>query len=166
YRVIDRDGDITAGSATQEITVTDTVPAVGDPDDRTVREEHLPASSNENRDPTELIKVGSLAITKAADSINTTFDATQEALDILIDVAALTSGGKPVSYTVLPGGHQLIAEADGERVFTVTIPNPADDEPGYEFELHRPLDHNDDVNARAGEIDLTFKFTVTDSDGD
>jgi large repetitive protein len=158
YRLIDNDGDISTTSATQPIVVTDTVPEVGTPDNRTVNEQNLPAGTAPNAGA--LTRTGSLDITRNADSINTTFDAAQTGLDAF--GLTLTSGGTPVTYSISPNGHVLTATAGGNTVFTVTINNPTSANPGYTFVFSRPLDHH----FGNDEIDLPFNFTVTDSDGD
>ena len=158
YRVIDNDGDISAGSATQEITVTDTVPEVGTPVNTSVDEENLPTGADP--DPSSLTATGSLDVTKAEDSIDTQFTtATTDALTAL----GLTSNGESLSYSISPDGHTLTATEDGTNatVFSVTINNPTTSGAGYSFALDRALDH-----PTAADIDLPFSFTVTDSDGD
>ena len=157
YRVIDNDGDISAGSATQAITVTDTVPEVGTPENTSVDEENLPTGVDP--DPSALTTTGSLDVTQAADSIETQF--TSDTVDALTALA-LTSKGQDLSYTIDQDGHRLTATEDGANatVFTVTITDPEGD-PEYSFTLARPLDH-----TTVADINLPFNFTVTDSDED
>jgi len=158
YRVIDNDGDISAASATQQITVTDTVPEVGTPVNSSVDEENLPTGADP--DPGSLTATGSLDVTKAEDSIDTEFTvATTDALTAL----GLTSNGESLSYSISLDGHTLTATEDGTNatVFSVTINNPTTSSAGYSFTLDRALDH-----PTAADIDLPFSFTVTDSDGD
>ena len=79
----------------------------------------------------------------------------------------LTSGGEPVTYSVV--GNTLTATADGETVFTFTVNA---DTGAYTFTLEGPLDHAT-LNGVAGdntENDLTIALgsiiSATDADGD
>ena len=156
YRVIDNDGDINADAATQTITVTDTVPTIDTPENASVDEEHLPTGADPT--PLSLTKTGSLDVTTAADSVDTTFTAaTTTALGLL----NLTSGGEPLGYALSSGDHVLTATANGVTIFTVTITNPTAATAAYSFTLSGTLDHK-----MVADIDLPFSFTVTDSDGD
>ena len=51
--------------------------------------------------------------------------------------AALTSGGKPVTWSVSPDGHTLTGSADGKPVLTVTI----NDQGKYNINLSGQIDH-------------------------
>ncbi|WP_327785498.1 DUF5801 repeats-in-toxin domain-containing protein [Zhongshania aliphaticivorans] len=159
YNIIDADGDISATSATQEIEVTDTGPVIGAPGDSGVDEANLPTGSDPA--PLDLIASGSLAVTKAADSIDTTFTA---ATKTALEGQLLKSGGVDVEY-VLSDAHTLIAysgagRTEADKVFTVEINNPTASTVSYTFTLQGTLDHV------AAAVDLDFGFTVTDSDGD
>ena len=70
YRTIDGDGDISGASATQSITVTDTVPAIDTPDDATVDEAAL--ANGSNPDAAALTVTGSLDLAPEQDSFDTT----------------------------------------------------------------------------------------------
>jgi T1SS-143 domain-containing protein len=106
---------------------------------------------------------GDLAISWGSDDNNTgvanrsvEFDTDQPGL------AGLKSDGEDVVFSLSNDGTVLTATADGDTVFTVSM---SDLESGsYDFEQFDNLDHptadtEDDIN-------LTFNFTVTDSDGD
>nr|WP_320135597.1 Ig-like domain-containing protein [uncultured Amphritea sp.] len=161
YNVIDGDGDISSTKATQAIKVTDTGPVIGTPVTNTgVDEGNLATGSDPT--PEDLTVSGSLAVSKAADSIDTTFTtATKTTLEGL----SLTSGTTAVEYVLSNDNHTLTAysgagRTDADKVFTVEIKNPTADSASYEFTLQGVLDHS------ATTIDLDFGFTVTDSDGD
>jgi large repetitive protein len=157
YRLIDGDGDISTTSAIQPISVTDTLPSIGTPDSDSVSEASLSAGSNPNAGA--LTQTGSLAVTKAADSIDTQFDATQTALNAL----NLTSGGVGLVYVISPDGHTLTATkgGGGATLFTVSITNPTASSAGYSFVLAGAIDHGGDISKV-----LSFAFNVTDADID
>lgn len=155
YTTIDADGDVSPGSATQAITVTDTVPALGTPDDATIDEEHLATGSNPDALQREVS--GSLDLTPGQDSVDVTLAAGNT------PPAGLEAGGAPVQYTLSADGHTLTAHTGdvSDPVFVVTLTNPTDASAGYTFELLRPLDH-----GGATDLDLTFSVQVEDSDSD
>ncbi|SDO88871.1 T1SS-143 domain-containing protein [Lutimaribacter pacificus] len=155
YTTIDADGDVSPGSATQAITVTDTVPALGTPDDATIDEEHLATGSNPDALQCEVS--GSLDLTPGQDSVDVTLAAGNT------PPAGLEAGGAPVQYTLSADGHTLTAHTGdvSDPVFVVTLTNPTDASAGYTFELLRPLDH-----GGAADLDLTFSVQVEDSDSD
>lgn len=155
YTTIDADGDVSPGSATQAITVTDTVPALGTPDDATIDEEHLATGSNPDALQREVS--GSLDLTPGQDSVDVTLAAGNA------PPAGLEAGGAPVQYTLSADGHTLTAHTGdvSDPVFVVTLTNPTDASVGYTFELLRPLDH-----GGAADLDLTFGVQVEDSDSD
>ena len=94
---------------------------------------------------------GDRAVTFAADAIAT------------LNLLGLTSQGDTVTYALNgPANDVLTASAGGRVVFTVELFDTATG--SYLFDLVDVLDH-----AGAGtedDIDLTFNFTATDSDGD
>ena len=155
YTTIDADGDVSPGSGTQAITVTDTVPALGTPDDATIDEEHLATGSNPDALQREVS--GSLDLTPGQDSVDVTLAAGNA------PPAWLEAGGVPVQYTLSADGHTLTAHTGdvSDPVFVVTLTNPTDASAGYTFELLRPLDH-----GGAADLDLTFGVQVEDSDSD
>src|SRR5690606_17610868 len=75
YRVIDRDGDISASSATQAITVIDTTPEIGDPVDGSVAEANLPLGSDPNAGGAPVQTSGTLDVVPGKDSFGVAFDA-------------------------------------------------------------------------------------------
>ncbi len=155
YRVIDGDGDVSAGSATQQITVIDTVPTIGTPDRATVDEKYLPTGSVGGLGG--LIRNGSLALEPGQDSFAV-------ALSAAGLPTGLTAGGLPVNYVVAAGGTTLTGYTGtypGQTIFTVSLTNSTAANAGYRFELVKALDHGDNFS-----LTLPFIFTVTDSDGD
>ncbi|MBR9927106.1 MAG: hypothetical protein GYB28_19220, partial [Gammaproteobacteria bacterium] len=85
-----------------------------------------------------------------------------------LEAAELTSDGQDLEYVVSDDGHTLTGYRGADRsesgkVFTVEILNPTAATPGYEFTLHRPLDH--DGGAETLDINLQH-LTVTDGDND
>ncbi|MFG6179464.1 DUF5801 repeats-in-toxin domain-containing protein [Halomonas sp. THAF12] len=85
-----------------------------------------------------------------------------------LEAAELTSDGQDLEYVVSNDGHTLTGyrgadRSDSGKVFTVDITNPTTTTPGYEFTLHRPLDH--DGGAESLDINLEH-LTVTDGDND
>jgi len=159
YRVIDRDGDISASSATQAITVIDTTPEIGDPVDGSVAEANLPLGSDPNAGGAPVQTSGTLDVVPGKDSFGVAFDA-----GLAGSHPALTSGGESLFYVLTDGGRTLTAhkgDAAGAAVFTVVITNPTADSAGYQFTLHDVLDH-----GALATLDLDFGVVVTDSDGD
>ncbi|HEY4547687.1 MAG TPA: Ig-like domain-containing protein [Pedomonas sp.] len=156
YELKDGDGDV-SGWASQTVTINDTAPSIGTPDTDTLNEANLPSGTNPNTPA--LTQTGSLAILKAADGIDVTFNGSQTALQAL----NLTSGGTALTYTVSANGHTLTATAGagGPVVFTATIENPAAANASYKFVLARPLDH-----GNGEEIALPIAYGVADADGD
>lgn len=85
-----------------------------------------------------------------------------------LEAAELTSDGQDLEYVVSNDGHTLRGyrgtdRSESGKVFTVEILNPTAATPGYEFTLHRPLDH--DGGAETLDINLQH-LTVTDGDND
>ncbi|MFL1404675.1 VCBS domain-containing protein [Marinobacter sp. M1N3S26] len=154
YTTIDGDGDVSAESATQPVTVTDSVPELGAPDDAIIDEEHLPTGSNP--DPAQREVSGSLDLTSGQDSVDVTLTTDSAP-------AGLQSGGEDLRYELSADGHSLTAYkgAGTEAVFVVTLTDPTSASAGYTFELLQAIDHNG-----AESQDLAFGVEVTDSDGD
>jgi len=74
----------------------------------------------------------------------------------------LESGGVPLTFALSEGDTVLTAFANGTRVFEVRL---FDDGTGsYQFTLFEPLDHPDATSE--DDLELTFSFTATDSNGD
>ncbi len=153
YRTIDGDGDISGGSGTQPIVVTDTVPGIGNPVDGTVDEANLPNGSAPGTPTTS----GSLDLVPGEDSFDT----------VLSDMPiGLTANGVGLEYEIAADGHSAIAyqgagRTVADQVFTVALTNPTTPGAGYSFTLLGPLDH-----GTLPSIDLAFGVQVTDSDDD
>lgn len=83
-----------------------------------------------------------------------------------LELQSLTSGGDPLTYTVV--SNVLTASAGGETIFTLTV----DADGSWEFVLEGPLDHPVPDGSFDGEqlpglgIDFSGVLTVTDGDGD
>ena len=162
YTLIDGDGDISS-PATQPITVNDTAPTLGTPDDRSVAEDDLPSGSDGTKEP--LAVTGTLAVDKGADPIDTKLTTSSAP-------AGLTSGGVAVEYVLSADGHTLVAykgagRTNADKVFTVEVTDPdgADGTSGYRYTLQGPLDHP----AGNDPLELTFGFTAKETeaaDGD
>lgn len=154
YTTIDADGDVSPGSATQVITVTDTEPELGTPPDATIDEQYL--ASGTNPDASQWEVSGSLNLTPGQDG----FDVT---LTTGTAPAGVMSGGDNLIYALSSDGHVLTAHTGNPAnpVFVLTLTDPTDASAGYTFELLRPLDH-----GGASDLDLTFGVQVEDSDGD
>ncbi|MEN9063226.1 Ig-like domain-containing protein [Ponticoccus litoralis] len=154
YTTIDADGDVSPGSATQQITVTDTVPVLGVPQDVNIDEANLASGSTPDADLREVS--GTLNLTPGQDDVTVTFGTVGLP-------AGLSSGGVPLVLMLSADDQTLIATKGngGEPVFVVTLTDPTSAAAGYTFELLRPLDHNGDA-----EIELTFGVRARDSDGD
>ncbi len=157
YHLIDNEGDISA-SATQSITITDTVPTIA-PVSQTIDETSLGFGATLT--PTTVHE--SLTIGQGADTIaSTTFDATTTT-----DLTALgiTSDGVALVYTLSPDGHSITATkgASGAEVFSVTLTGSGTSG-GYDFKLSLPIDHTIATGHDADWV-LPFSVTTTDADG-
>ena len=150
YTVADGDGDAGSAPATQPIAVTDTVPIVGTPTDAAVDEADLAKGSAP--DAAALTQTGTLDVTAGADGVAATITSTP---------TGITSGGLPLQYAVAADGRSVEAFAGGDRVFTLTLTDPATAGAGYSFTLEGPLDHGGNAS-----LDLDFGFRVTDGDAD
>ncbi|MEL7803410.1 DUF5801 repeats-in-toxin domain-containing protein [Sulfitobacter pontiacus] len=155
YRTIDGDGDISGASATQSITVTDTVPAIATPDDATVDEAAL--ANGSNPDAAALTVTGSLDLAPEQDSFDTTITSLP---------TGLTANGVALEYVTQPDGHGVIAyqgtgRTIADQVFTLDLTTPTAAGAGYSFTLIKALDQ-----GNAASIDLDFGITLVDSDGD
>ncbi|WP_417588863.1 VCBS domain-containing protein [Pararhodobacter oceanensis] len=146
YTTIDGDGDVSPGSATQQITVTDTAPAFGTPDDAAIDEQHLVVGTNPDANQREVS--GSLNLTPGQDSVD----------------VRLTTDNTDLHFVPSADGHSLTAYSDAFStvpLFVVTLTDPTSGSAGYTFELLRPLDH-----GGATELDFVFKVEAVDSEGD
>ncbi|MEO0384250.1 MAG: DUF5801 repeats-in-toxin domain-containing protein [Pseudomonadota bacterium] len=91
-----------------------------------------------------------------------------------VDLASLSSNGEALTFRLANNGTILIADADGQRVFTVELSDDAN--PGapiigagsYTFNLFDTIDHpivGDDPSDEDA-LNFTFNFTARDGDGD
>ena len=155
YRTIDGDSDISPGSATQVIEVTDTVPTIGDPADGAVTESGLSNGSAPNA--ANVQATGSLDVISSQDTIDVTLTSTP---------AGLMSKGLALEYVFAPDNQSVVAYAGAGRaatdqVFTLDLVNPTGDTASYDFTLLRSLDH-----TASAPLNLDFGVTVIDSDDD
>ncbi len=160
YTFTDGDGD-TAG-ATLTINVTDTEPEIDTPENRIVSDANLPEGTSP--DNGLLTVSGPLGVVKGEDTIDTTFDTDQTALEAF----GLYSEDEEVKYEIIDNGHTLRAyTGDGtgpdDTVFTVVINDPESDAATYTYTHVRPLNH---VDPNTEEFVLPFNFSVKDSDND
>ncbi|WP_018898978.1 cadherin domain-containing protein [Rhizobium sp. 2MFCol3.1] len=87
--------------------------------------------------------------------------AAMSAVDANGETVALTSNGIALTYSLSDNGTTLVATAEGQPIFTVTL---NDDGSGtYEFTLTGPLDNK---FKGTDALTLTFHTVATDSDGD
>ena len=130
----------------------------------------LPEFSTGDLAGEETIASGSLAINWGADNNNDAESEFDRSVTFTDQAApeGLTADGEPVSYSISEDGTVLTAftgEPETEsysEVFTVTL---SDEQSGsYEFNLLGNLDHPE-ANTE-DDIDLSFDFIATDSDGD
>ncbi|WP_223176039.1 Ig-like domain-containing protein [Sulfurimonas indica] len=156
YNVMDGDGDVSENSATQAITIHDgTAVSIGTPDSSgSVDEAHL---SDGTEAGGAVSTTGTLAVHTGSDSVDVTFDTTQEA------PSGLTHNGEQIVYSYSADGHTLIAQAGDTKVFQVDIQgssNTSSDGATYKFTLLDSIDHTGDVDS----TDLSFAFKATDAD--
>lgn len=166
----DGDGDVVSSTAVEvggRFTFKDDGPRISaQPASATVDEANL--ANGSDPDVPQTTVSASLNVQFGSDGAGDAqfTPATAAALEAL----GLESNGQTLSYVVSADGHTLTAyrggESVGNEVFTVVITNPATN-PGYEFRLHKPLDHVDGSNAPVDEFDLVFgQVRITDRDGD
>ncbi|WP_244273235.1 DUF5801 repeats-in-toxin domain-containing protein, partial [Pseudovibrio sp. Ad46] len=172
FQAFDADGD--SADSFLIVNVADDLPEIGAPTTGTVDEDGIPdiGNGNDTADgdaPATSHKVtASLDIDWGADDADSDeggigdrsvkFDGTP------ITSQVLTSDGVALVYTLSEGDTVLTAtkEGSGDAVFQVTL---SDDGSGsYSFELLDNLDHF--VAGTEDDIELTFGFVATDSDGD
>lgn len=194
FTATDSDGDTVDGSFT--VTVDDDGPVIGAPEDALVDEDDLAGPPNDlavgnnndvaigddltvtnatiDTDSDETTVGGSLGIDFGADDANAVVDGGTPSSDgdravtfnvstiAALDLLNLTSEGDPIAYGLSPDGTVLTATAGGRMIFTVTLSDT--DDGSYIFDLVDAIDHPDSFSE--DDIDLTFDFVATDSDGD
>ncbi len=161
------------------IKIVDDVPVICTPDNGRVDEDALPKGNGDDCREDGATVCGGLGIEWGADDANNdgsnhdesacatgdrsvTFCGDPVVTACSGDVICLTSKGEPVTYKICDDGRTIIGQACGEDVFKVTL---SDEDAGtYHFELLGQLDHpNPNFED---DLDLTFSFKATDSDGD
>ena len=194
FTATDSDGDTADSSFT--VTVDDDAPVIGTPEDALVDEDDLAGAPNGDlttgnmdtatgddatvtnavidTDGDATTVAGSLNISFGADDGNTVVNggtpsgpgdrAVTFASDAVstLDALNLTSEGDTISYALSANDTVLTATAGGRTIFTVTLSDTGDG--SYLFDLVDAIDHPDGLTE--DDIDLLFKFTATDSDGD
>ncbi|EEA96916.1 DUF5801 repeats-in-toxin domain-containing protein [Pseudovibrio sp. JE062] len=172
FQAFDADGD--SADSFLIVNVADDLPEIGEPTTGTVDEDGIPdiGNNNDNADgdapATSNTITASLDIDWGADDADSEqggigdrsvkFAGTPEAPQ------GLTSEGVALVYSLSDDGTELTATKGdgGEAVFKVIL---SDDAAGtYSFELMGPLDHS--IANTEDDINLTFDFVATDSDGD
>ncbi|MFS8181999.1 DUF5801 repeats-in-toxin domain-containing protein [Pseudovibrio denitrificans] len=172
FQAFDTDGD--SADSFLIVNVADDLPEIGEPTTGTVDEDGIPdiGNNNDNADgdapATSNTITASLDIDWGADDADSEqggvgdrsvkFAGTPEAPQ------GLSSESVALVYSLSDDGTELTATKGdgGEAVFKVTL---SDDAAGtYSFELMGPLDHP--VANTEDDINLTFDFVATDSDGD
>lgn len=194
FTATDSDGDTADSSFT--VAVDDDAPVIGTPEDALVDEDDLAGAPNGDlatgnmdtatgddatvtnatidTDGDATTVAGSLNISFGADDGNTVVNggtpsgpgdrAVTFASDAIstLDALNLTSEGDTITYALSTNDTVLTATADGRTIFTVTLSDTGDG--SYLFDLVDAIDHPDGLTE--DDIDLLFKFTATDSDGD
>lgn len=130
----------------------------------------LPEFSTGDLAGEDTVASGSLAINWGADNNNDDASDFDRSVAFTEQVApeGLTADGEPVSYSISEDGTMLTAftgEAGSDsytEVFTVSLSDAGNG--SYEFTLLGNLDHPE-ANTE-DDIDLSFEFIATDSDGD
>ena len=183
FTVTDGDGDTDTARAL--ILINDDGPSIGDVTDGTVDEDGLPdglgdsatgdaTDDNADGDNDETTFTGDLGIDWGVDDYDTdgaagVDDGHGRSVSFASSLdgatpAGLMSDGEQVVYTLSNNGTLLTAtkEISGTTVFTVALDD--DGAGSYTFTLLDNLDH--DSGSDENDIDLTFDFVATDSDGD
>ncbi len=151
YQVTDGNGD--TATATFTINVLDGAdPTILTPVNSTIDEASLGLG-------TALVtqtQGGSLNVVKGTDDITTQFTTTVADLEAL----SLSSSGVVLTYVVT--ATTIVAKAGAIVVFDVSLNNTTSNSAGYDFVLHRPLDH--DATGQTESLAIPFNFAVIDSD--
>ena len=166
-KVVDAGNAESAGSLI--INIIDDAPSIGTPEDNTVHESGLPGGSGKS--PTDVTVTGNLDVRVGADSTSgspakVSFAEEQAALKALNLSSGYDASNQPVSveYVVTDSvvtAYKGTGRGEADKVFTVTITNPGSNAAGYEFTLHKPLNHGTETK-----LDLPFYFAVIDGDND
>lgn len=160
-----------AVSGQLQVNIIDDAPSIGTPEDKTVHESGLPGGSDEG--VAVVTATGSLAVRVGADSAagggsaaQVSFAAEQADLKALNLSSGYDASNAPVllEYVVTDSvvtAYKGAGRDEADKVFTVTITNPGSNAAGYEFTLHKPLNHGTETK-----LDLPFDFAVIDGDND
>ena len=170
FTAADADGDTASSRFT--VSVDDDAPVIGEgenaPEDSIVDEEGLATAATQDDaydgDVTgaSLTAGGDLNISWGSDDNNTGTANRSVQFTDSASLPALKSNGVDVDYSISADGTVLTATAGETPVFVATL---SDLESGsYTFEQFANLDHP--TADTEDDIDLTFEFTATDSDGD
>ena len=160
-----------AVSGQLQVNIIDDAPSIGTPDNQTVDESALPGGSSEN--PANVTVTGNLGVRVGADSAagggsaaKVSFAAEQADLKALNLSSGYDASSAPVllEYVVTDSvvtAYKGAGRDEADKVFTVTITNPGSNAAGYQFTLHKPLNHGTEKK-----LDLPFDFAVIDGDND
>ena len=184
FTATDSDGDKASSSFT--VKVLDDAPIIGTSASARVDEDDLPLGNHDgflpitdtaiDTDSSKLTVGGKLDISWGADDGNSSVNGgingspvngdravtfNQATIDAL-ESQGLKQAGIALSYSITNNGTVLQATANGQEVFRVTLSDK--DDGSYIFKLSGKLDHSD--TSSEDNLDLTFKFVATDSDGD
>ncbi|MCF8481196.1 MAG: DUF5801 domain-containing protein [Rhodospirillum sp.] len=146
YVVVDGDGD--PSTAVLTITV---------PEDSVPTADEVTADVSESSDTN--VVTGTLDFDFGGDSVGASLAIT----GLTSGQDALTSGGEAVSVEVNGDGTSVTGSlADGTPIFTLEV-DPTTGE--FTYTQTGPLDHGDEGSVTAGELPVSFDYTVTDGDG-
>jgi T1SS-143 domain-containing protein len=174
YTATDADGDQAYGSF--DLSIDDDMPVIGEPETGMVDEEGINGNAGDSYPSGDMsgedtVANGKLNIDWGADN-NNDADSEFDRSVVFADQQApqgLTADGEPVSYRISDDDpSQLIAYTgvpgtdSYSEVFTVSLSDEA--EGSYTFTLLGNLDHPEENTE--DNIDLSFEFIATDSDGD
>ncbi len=156
YSIVDADGD--TSSATQNIEITDDGPSINFDGDGPKGGDSATLFEND-------IDGGDASVTQ---SLNIDFGADGEgtvtlAIPAELEEMGLTADGQVVEFALSEDGQSIVATADGEPVFTMSINEGEEGDFSYTFELQGNLDHPDAGSDLLS--NLPFDIRVTDGDG-
>ncbi|UFS81470.1 DUF5801 domain-containing protein [Rhizobium sp. T136] len=175
YTVTDKDGDQATGVAS--IDINDDGPSTSSVVDSSSIDESDLLSGEGGNAKVEDVSLGIHWGADAGTNRNLTFASVQDQL------SGLKSDGQTVHFEISADGHTLTGftgEGEGRtEVFVVTL-DPTAPNGAYSFTLLQPLDHLHEQGSEGGEgeikplavdmqdtqIDLSFKVTAKDADGD
>lgn len=150
FGVVVTDSDFDKANTSVTIGIKDDAPFIAAPAEETIDEDALSGGS---------VTVAGKAAIEPGQDVPGAFEANGN-YDVSGDVpaAGLTSGGKEIVISKVPGGYEGIT-TEGVKVFELVLTSGDGD---YEFTLFRQLDHKEGGD----EITLSFGVSVVDFDED